>query len=119
MYTERSRPRIAPKDFADYAVNIKLPGLKCDGFLGNISEDGLCAIVPFEGPLGSEPGTEITGEITSRRLAGPLAFQGRLAWVSSSSIHDRPHLLLGIEFKARMDLPDNLLALGLMTDDDA
>ncbi len=42
----RKADRIFPKDFADYAVQLHTSDENFSGYLGNISETGLCAIMP-------------------------------------------------------------------------
>lgn len=116
MYVERSRTRISPRDFIDYVVSIQIGAVEYQGFLGNISENGLCAIIPHSGAVDAPAGVSVSGRVVSRRLEGPLSYKGRAAWQSSSQIHNQPHVLIGVEFEKTMSLPDPLLALGMSTD---
>ncbi len=116
MYVERSRTRISPRDFIDYVVSIRIGDAEYQGFLGNISQNGLCVIVPHSGQVDAPAGVSVNGKVVSRRLEVPLAYHGRAAWQSSSQIHNQPHVLIGVEFEDAMTLPDPLLALGMSTD---
>lgn len=114
MYSERSRPRLSPTDFIDFELSIKIGTFDLVGYLGNISEDGLGAIVPGAAPLPSELiGTETIGTMKSRRLSKDFSFKGRLAWNTAGQIRNEPHLLLGVQFDQRMALPEELIAIEL------
>lgn len=116
MYVERSRTRISPRDFIDYVVSLRIGDVEYQGFLGNISEDGLCAVIPHSGAVEAPIDAPVSGKVVSRRLQAPLAYKGRAAWQSSSQIHNQPHVLIGVQFEKTMTLPDPLLALGMSTD---
>lgn len=114
MHSERSRPRLSPTDFIDFELSIKVGTFDLVGYLGNISEDGLGAIVPGAEPLPSELiGTDASGTMKSKRLPNEFKFKGRLAWNTAGQIRNEPHLLLGIQFDQRMALPEELIAIEL------
>jgi len=117
MHIERNRPRISPTDFIDFNVSLKMGDFDLKGYLGNISENGLCAIIPYEGERLAEVGLESTGIISSRRLADNIDFKGRVAWASSSPIRGKPHMLVGVEFKSALSLPDEIIAISLASEE--
>ncbi|MBL8021283.1 MAG: PilZ domain-containing protein [Leptospirales bacterium] len=114
MHSERSRPRLSPTDYIDFELSIKVGTFDLVGYLGNISEDGLGAIIPGAAPLPSELiGKEVTGSMKSRRLTREFTFNGRLAWNTAGQIRNMPHLLLGVQFDQSMSLPEELIAIEL------
>lgn len=117
MHIERSKPRISPTDFVDFSIQIQVQDLKFNGYLGNISEEGLGIIIPFRGKLDEINGLDAKGRIGSKRLKNDIAFTGKVAWNSMSDIRKEPHLLLGIQFTEKISLPEELIAIGLSTSD--
>ncbi len=113
MHYERSRPRLSPKEYKDFRVEIS--GL-AQGFLGNISEEGLLLIVSSETQL-PEVSEALAGRIQSTRLSGPLDWSGTVAWKSESAVGGDVQQVAGISFDKAITLPDDLLALSMSTFD--
>ena len=112
MHVERNRPRVVPKDFKDFQVQLDLPGGYLNGHLGNISEDGLCVITSVGVDIPDVP-KPIQGKVISTRLQEPLMFKGSVAWKSISEMRGAQQLLAGIRFDSSIDLPDIMIALSL------
>ena len=116
MHIERSRPRIAPKDFQDFQIFVEQEYGTIVGFLGNISEDGLCIIAP-EGTALPEIQGPVEGRVVSRRLPEAIEFRGSIAWKSSSQIQGQPQQLAGVKFEESIELPDIMIALSMSASD--
>lgn len=112
MKVERSRPRIAPKEFADYSVQVTLEDRYFTGKMGNISEEGMCVLIPGSVAV-SDSGSAVKGTIQSRQLADTIGFNGSVAWASDAAVANRPHTLVGVKFDRSVELPVSLIALGM------
>jgi hypothetical protein len=111
MTQNRKAPRIYPKDFADYSVSFELNGNIQKGFLGNISEGGLCAVMPPD--FTCELDTTLKGFVLQEPLNDKLNFEGRIAWKLDYEINKSPKLMLGLEFSNPLELPEQLMVISL------
>lgn len=114
MATERSA-RIAPKDFRDFTVQLHHEDAVTLGHLGNISDRGLCIVLPpgVDFPIEKTP---VEGYVLSRRMGEPLEFSGKVAWKAHGTVQGSEYLLAGIQFHTAQDLPDTLMALSISVD---
>lgn len=115
MAKERSGPRIAPRDFHDFTVQLHHEDTVSLGHLGNISETGLCIVLPVGVDFPAEK-TTIEGYVMSRRIKDTLEFGGKVAWKATSSVEGKECLLAGIQFHGPVELPDALVALSISAD---
>jgi len=113
---ERTHPRIAPRDFEDYSVQILIGDEFFSGPLGNISEVGLCIVVPAQVEL-PEDAVIDRGSIHGRRLEDPIQFQGKIVWSAPTDALGEPATAAGVEFSREIDLPDALLAVSVALED--
>ena len=81
------------------------------GFLGNISEGGLCAVMPPE--FTCELDTTLKGFVLQEPLNDKLNFEGRIAWKLDYEINKAPKLMLGLEFSNPLELPEQLMVISL------
>jgi len=116
MHIERSRPRFSPTDYVDFKLNLQIGETELSGYLGNVSEGGLGAILPGNQTLSANSNLE--GVMTSKRLPAEIRFRGKIAWLSETTIRKAPHTLLGIQFDTPMSLPEELIAIELAAGND-
>lgn len=116
MKTEiRKSDRIFPKDFADYAVHMNANGESFSGYLGNISESGLCAIMPAS--FKAEVNDTLDGSILHWPTSDNMEISGRIAWKSEMEFQKKPHIMIGMEFSEKFIFPEYLIALSLSISD--
>lgn len=114
---KRINSRIFPRDFRAFVTTVLFNGFDFRGSLGNISEDGLCVIVPIiSGPNEVAIGTEISGHIDHQAMNIHLDYAGGVAWTevrpgSSIGLTTPRALFIGVRFHASMQLPISLIAL--------
>lgn len=112
----RTRPRISPRDFEDYSVQMLIGEEFYSGPLGNISEIGLCIVVPGQVEMPEQAVVE-RGSIHGRYLEHPIQFAGKIVWSAPSEALGEPATAAGVEFSSYTDLPEALLALSVATED--
>jgi hypothetical protein len=106
--------RVYHKDFQDYFVNIEIEGIFYRGNLGNISETGLCAILPED--FVAMTNIIVSGSVEYIPLKDHLDFIGRIAWKTPYEFHRRKFVMIGMEFTQKIIFPEYLLALNLSFD---
>jgi hypothetical protein len=111
MTQNRKAPRVYPKDFADYSVNFDMDGSLSKGFLGNISEGGLCAVMSPD--FICEVDSPIKGFVMQEPMQEKFSFDGRIAWKLDCEINKAPRLMLGLEFSVPLELPEQLMVISL------
>lgn len=111
----RRAERIFPKDFADYSVQLHAGGENFSGYLGNISETGLCAIMPVNFRLEVNDLSE--GSVLHWPTGDNMEIAGRIAWRMSYEYQKKPHVMVGMEFSETITFPEYLLALSLSIED--
>jgi hypothetical protein len=105
----RRATRIYHKDLAHYKVNISFNGVNYKGNLGNISENGMCAILPsdFIAPQGSY----LKGFLFYEPLKEKILIEGKLAWKTDYEYHNESMVMFGMEFSEQVVFPEYLMAL--------
>lgn len=111
MIVERTHSRVETRTFQDFRVQVTVDDRYFAGELGNISETGLCVLVP--GRITVRPGVRIRGTVQARHLAVHLEFVGRVAWTAEAVKAGRPCILLGVDFDREIELPPSVIALGM------
>ncbi len=109
MDSERRLPRISPREFRDFEVQLDLDGLTIIGKLGNISEEGLC-FVGDDDLLSDEIDSVILGTILSKQGSDRLFFEGKVMWVQKTKIRGEECYLAGLQFDQKIKLSDSMLA---------
>ena len=114
MATERSA-RIAPKDFREFTVQLHYDDAVSLGHLGNISETGLCIVLPPHVEFPAEK-TLVEGYVMSRRMEDTMEFTGKVAWKALGNVQGTECLLVGVQFHRALELPNTLMALSIAVD---
>lgn len=107
----RRYTRIYHKDLKDYKVIFRLPDDIYQGSLGNISDGGLCAILPKS--FSTNRGELLKGYLLYVPYDEKYEFQGRVAWTSDYSMGGTMHTMIGLEFSGSVYLPEHLMALAM------
>ncbi|MCR9142853.1 MAG: PilZ domain-containing protein [bacterium] len=91
-------------------LSLNIAGSEFFGILGDLSEDGLCAVIPVEdgSMLATENGGEVHGSILGKDLREELKFDARIAWQEMATFKGKHSFLLGIEFIESVKLPEVL-----------
>jgi hypothetical protein len=111
MTVERNHSRIAPRDFQGFDVQVTLGDRYFTGELGNISEEGLCVLLP--GTVRASDFDSVRGAIQARHLGVAFDFNGKVAWTSDAVHAGRPCTLVGVDFEQELELPPAVIALGM------
>lgn len=111
MNDNRKSVRIYPKDFLDYSVSVEWDGNSFNGTMGNISETGMCCILPIDTEI--EKGDRISGCIQNVSSKEQIEYSGKVIWKDQFMIGGQYSYAIGIQFLEVIDLPDNLFALAL------
>jgi|JI8StandDraft_1071087.scaffolds.fasta_scaffold00679_8 hypothetical protein len=109
MDSERRLPRISPREFRDFEVQLDLDGLTLIGKLGNISEEGLC-FVGEDDLLSDELNHDILGTILWAKGTQRMFFEGKVMWVQTTKIRGVECYLAGLQFSEKIKLTDSMLA---------
>ncbi|TGL60114.1 PilZ domain-containing protein [Leptospira ognonensis] len=109
MDSERRLPRISPREFRGFEVQLDLDGLTIMGKLGNISEEGLC-FVGDDDFLSDEIDNLILGTILFDQGSQRIFFEGKVMWVQTAKIRGVACYLAGLQFTEKMKLTDSMLA---------
>ncbi|WP_010570447.1 PilZ domain-containing protein [Leptospira broomii] len=103
-------PRFYPKDFNEYIVHVESGLITLEGKLGNISESGICILMPGE----DLPTTvAIEGSVIERKTGKRLEFLGDVVWCISKQIGTKEKFLYGIRFRFPMELTESLILINL------
>jgi hypothetical protein len=111
----RKDTRIYPKDFSDFVVYFETNGFEFKGLLGNISMGGLCAIMPEDFPL--RDGSDSVGYLLDQPYHTKIQFQGKIVWTSDYLFKKEKKIMLGIEFKEKLELPERLEAITIAVEE--
>jgi hypothetical protein len=109
MDSERRLPRISPREFRDFEVQLDLDGLTIIGKLGNISEEGLC-FVGEDDLLSDELNNTVLGTILWANGSQRMFFEGKVMWVQTTKIRGVECYLAGLQFNEKIKLTDSMLA---------
>ncbi len=109
MFRKRS-PRLYHNQLNKFKLelNLNIAGSEFFGILGDLSEEGLCAVIPAgddENEIATEIGAEIRGSILGKEMSEVLEFDARVAWQDMAEFRNAHSFLLGIEFLTRVALP--------------
>ncbi|MBI39270.1 MAG: hypothetical protein CMF59_06700 [Leptospiraceae bacterium] len=107
--SDRRSERRAPKDLAQFTV--ELDG-NVSGYLQNISEHGLCVVLPVDQPA-MQAKQPVTGRVLGQGIRLDFPFQGKTVWFSIRKIEQTPYVFAGIEFNVPMEIPGSLISLSL------
>lgn len=107
----RKNTRIYHKDLIDYKVFLAFEGSVTQGSLGNISETGLCAIMPTN--FKAEQGLAVKGHLLYAPQSDKIDIEGRVAWVADYEHSGVSQLMLGVEFSSPLPFPEHLMALSM------
>ena len=113
MQEKRKRQRMIPPDFRDFNVQLKQADLTMIGSLGNISEEGMLALIPGETDPKVDEKVFFEGSIRTKRLKQDLTFRARKVWSEVRPLHNEPYHFIGMQFEDSMSLPDALIAFEL------
>ena len=113
MPLERSSHRISPRNFGEILIHLRLPNVELLGFIENISDDGVGAMVPVDENETIRLNAEdvIVGVIGRKHDANEHEFTGRVARSSRIQIGNDYFQGIGIEIDGGVD--DALLDLVL------
>lgn len=115
MIVERSHSRVAPRTFRGFSVQASVDERYFAAELGNISENGLCLLIP--GRVKVREHDNIEGLVQASHLNVRLEFNGRVAWTAVATRSSRDLTLIGVEFSEEIELPTSLIALGMAADE--
>ncbi|MBX7059840.1 MAG: PilZ domain-containing protein [Leptospirales bacterium] len=117
MRSERAYPRVSPRDFEDYSVQLLAGDSFFSGMLGNISEDGLCVLIPGNVEIPDDCRQIERGNILSRHLKEPIEFRGDIVWTAPAEGEHEQLTMAGIHFQSALALPESLTARSLSMQD--
>ncbi|MDF3821454.1 PilZ domain-containing protein [Leptospira sp. 96542] len=112
MESERRLPRISPREFSDFEIQLDLDGITLFGKLGNISEEGLC-FLGEDDLLGDEIQSLVSGTIVWAKGAKRMFFDGTVMWTQTTLIRGTTYYVAGIQFTEKLNLTDSMLARSL------
>ncbi|WP_411823772.1 PilZ domain-containing protein [Leptospira sp. 'Mane'] len=110
--SERRLPRISPREFRDFEVQLDLDGITLTGKLGNISEEGLCYLGEDD-MLSDELNNTVLGTILWSLGNKRMFFEGKVVWTQTAVIRGVEYFLAGIQFSEKLNLTDSMLARSL------
>ncbi|MEQ9363946.1 MAG: PilZ domain-containing protein [Leptospirales bacterium] len=111
MIVQRTYSRVASRTFQDFHAQVTAGDRYFAGELGDISESGLCILLP--GAVEIRDGQEIQGTVQSGHLPVKIQFSGSVAWTSEAIKAGKPCLLVGVQFERDIELPPAVIALGM------
>ncbi len=88
-------------------LNLNIAGEEFFAMLGDISETGLCAVVPVSkgAVLHTEIGADIEGVLLGKDLEEKMHFVARVAWQSMGTVGKQDAYLVGVEFHQPAPIP--------------
>lgn len=107
--SDRRSERRAPKDLAQFTVELNE---NVSGYLQNISEHGLCVVLPVDQPA-LQARQAVTGRVQAQGMRLDFTFEGKTVWFSIRKIEQTPYVFAGIEFNVPMEIPESLISLSL------
>ena len=113
MSTQRVKKRIYNKEFVNFTVQLQKDNKNVQGYLGDISDEGMCAILPGIDIGDFIKGDQLTGTLGGKHLREEMRFDARIIWKSEEEVRKEPALLIGLNFNGRIDLPDAVIAAEL------
>lgn len=111
MFQERNKPRVYSSEMNNFRVHLDLGGQGVlEGYLGDISEEGMCAILPGGVELQLAKDDRIKGSIGGSYLKEDMPFEARFVWQSGSEHQNRTVRQVGLQFVESVSLPDPIIA---------
>lgn len=117
MIQQRNKPRVYTNEMNHFEVHLDLGDNGATGYIGDISEEGMCAVVPGDDTPGFEKDAPLTGKIGGSYLPEEMRFEAEVVWQSASEQRGQKVQLLGLKFTKAVDLPDQVIAALMVTDD--
>jgi hypothetical protein len=120
MFHQRSKPRVYTNEMNHFQVRLETgvdAELRLSGYVGDISEEGMCAVIPGEGLLPVEKGSAARGAVSGSYMPEPMPFEARVIWQSESEQRGEKVRFLGLQFAQGVDLPDQILAALMVSGD--
>ena len=112
MKFQRKSVRIAPKDYRDFLVQLDWGDLTFDAKLGNVSVDGVCALVDIDF-LEDEEDKELRGSIMDRKTGERIEFECIQRWSSPGEFQGENVFFYGLQFKWDISIPESLITRGV------
>jgi len=112
---DRRSERRAPKDLDQFTVELSNGA---SGYLFNISEHGLCVVLPVDQPA-MQARQQVDGTVKGRGLNLDFSFEGRTVWFSVRKLDQTPYVFAGIEFPGQKEIPASLISHSLAREADA
>lgn len=103
-------PRFYPRDFNEYIVHIESGLITLEGKLGNISESGICVLMPGD-DLSQTSAVE--GSVIERKTGKRLEFLGDVIWRVNKQLGNKEKFLYGIRFRSPLELTESLILINL------
>lgn len=111
VFQQRRSERVSYKNFSDYSVSFTADDKTYTGLLGNISDGGMCAILPAEFP--AEIGGLLKGELKYKPYSDIYPISTKIVWKANYLLKDEPKIMIGMEFAEKFVLPEYLIALSM------
>lgn len=111
MSVLKRKRRITLSAFGDYRVGLTINGMNFEGFLTDVSENGLGVIFPMQRIFPDEViQAPIHGSI--RHQQNSIAdFKGNIMWNALTQVQNETFLAMGVMFDQPIQIPDELLAM--------
>lgn len=117
MIQQRNKPRVYTNEMNHFEVRLNQAEAVHTGYIGDISEEGMCAVIPGSKSPGIEKGAHLSGTIGGSYLPEEMAFEAELVWQSAGEQRGQQAQLLGLRFTSAVDLPDQVIAALMVTDE--
>jgi hypothetical protein len=111
----RRATRVYPKDFVDYSVKLEYNDAIYTGFLGNISETGLCGILPQT--FIADQNDVVDGSLVFNPLKDEIPISGKIVWKTDYNYNNDKYVMIGMHFVTPITLPEYLMALTMSVDE--
>jgi len=112
MDEERLRKRAHVRKYADYTLIVNIRSGRFSGFLWDVSDSGLGAILPLRDNMDFiDSNDPICGSIVNYKLGVKLDYDGHVKWTKPLEIEGVMFLHLGVEFCEPVILPDALYGI--------
>ena len=118
MHQERRRPRVYTNEMNHFEVILEAGESRWAGYVGDISEEGMCAVLPGSAWVAADEGGILRGRIGGSYLSSELNFEARVVWQSSSEHRGQAVQLVGLQFSGAVELPDQVIAALLVSEED-
>lgn len=113
MKTKRNSLRLAPQNLHNYTITLALQGQMLNGFVGNISETGVMALIPQDQPLVKTIGVPVSGRIASQKDHIEFTYNGTIVWRRTEEVEHGDFISYGIHFETAFILPEPFYQLHL------